>query len=206
MAEKDQNKNVPETLPQGKTEEAERLENGQFAPGNQVARRNYGTPHFGPIFRKALEKFVVTKDGKQITWEEAIITKALSKAANGDSKMLNIILDRVEGKPTQSIALEPIEAGQTVLTPEQEARVERLFGFKNGKPGINPAAKVQVHTLEKAPVPKPEAGKHIIPPGKLVITNPAPQVTKTIGTQTITIKKNAIQPGQPNNPGQNKAA
>ena len=192
MADNEPKQNAVTELPQGKKEgaNATQMPVKPFEPGNEEwkKRKNYGTPHFGPLFRAALQKIVLTKDGQQITWEQAIISKAVAMAANGDNKMLNTILDRVEGKPKTTIEFEPTEAGTVVLTPEQEARIERLFGFKTI---AQAGAKVVVHPIATAPVPKPIGNvKPPIAPGRLVIANPkAP--SKTVETKNIsfTIKK-----------------
>jgi len=50
-----------------------------------------------------------TKKGKiesETTLNEVVATTLLSKAMNGDLRAINIVLDRIEGKPKQSLEVE----------------------------------------------------------------------------------------------------
>lgn len=202
MAEDNKNL-IEDNLPQGKdkSKNASELPEKPFEKGNEEwkKRRNYGTPHFGPLFRAALQKMVLTKDGKQVTFEEAIITRALSSAANGDAKMLNIILDRVEGKPKQPIELSPDGAGTVPITEAEQKRIEGIFGFKKQPVNLGKKeGKVIVTPIAVAPMVKPIGDvKPPIAPGKLVIAMPKKEVAQTVGSKPIILKQNGKP--QPNN-------
>lgn len=182
-------------LPQGKTAENKRSVNAPgkpFEPGNQYGRKNYGTPHFGPLFKAALKRFVITKDGEQITAEEAIVRQAIAKAANGDVKFAQLVMDRMEGKPKQPIELGPEGAGTKVITPEEQKRIEDMFAFKQEPIDLSKKqSKVEVHPIATAPLPKPAGGlKQIIPPGKVIVAKPTQPPVVQPKEQSIILKRN----------------
>lgn len=110
----------------------------QFSSTNQPQNRGRKGKSISEFLRefgeaKSVEyEIKVTKDGttktkkgkieSETTLNEVVATTLMSKAMNGDLRAINIVLDRLEGKPKQSLEVE-LPALET-MTPEQ--RAERM--------------------------------------------------------------------------------
>lgn len=87
------------------------IKDHQFLPGNNAnpKGRPKGSKSLSSLFRKAL-KFKMdatdprTKLNRQMTLAEIIVLATVQQAAKGNVRAMNMILDRLEGKPVQPIS------------------------------------------------------------------------------------------------------
>ena len=63
-----------------------------------------GTLHFKTLFLRAIEEIgAQTSSGEKIKWDAVIVRKLLKMASDGNIRAIEVILDRVDGKPAQSL-------------------------------------------------------------------------------------------------------
>lgn len=83
---------------------------GKFIPGNPGGGKPKGSKHFATIFNEILKEEIQLKDfnGKPIkmTLSKAMSTAMARKAIRGDVSAFNAVADRVDGKPSQDMALQ----------------------------------------------------------------------------------------------------
>ena len=84
----------------------EKLVNGQFQKGDDPRRnldgRNAGSKHFRTIFNEAIKKIAET-EGDVPDPEKEIVVKAIKKAMEGNYPFIKDLLDRLYGKPKESL-------------------------------------------------------------------------------------------------------
>ena len=74
---------------------------GKFVKGNPGGGRPAGVRSFTTKVKEALEKIA---DGTNNTYEQLFIKKILKKAiVDGDSKMMTVMWEQLDGKPAQKI-------------------------------------------------------------------------------------------------------
>lgn len=113
-----------------KTDEIQRI-NGKFAPGfsGNPAGKPKGARHFTTLVRDALE--MIAKDptsGREERMEVLLAKKAVLSALAGDSQMLKLIWNYLDGMPKQSIELEDNRADET-----KEQLKKLIDRMNNGK-------------------------------------------------------------------------
>lgn len=102
-----------------------------FKPGQSgnPKGRPKGSKHLSTLLREALEEMAksangkpIVFDGENLTWKEAVIKRVIDKAVvKGDFKALEMIFDRMEGKPRQKID----------FNDESDGRAERFKNVEN---------------------------------------------------------------------------
>lgn len=85
----------------------------QFKPGQSGNPKGKprGLKSISTQLKEALREYAKRKDGsplivdgKEQTWQDALIMRIIEKAiVRGDFKTINMLIDRLEGKPSQSI-------------------------------------------------------------------------------------------------------
>ena len=100
---------------------------GQFSSGN--SGKPLGTRHFSTMFRDTIRKIGgVTKDGKQVNFDELIVKKIVMMAVDGNLKAATMIIDRVDGKVPLSFEVNKTERiGVVVLTQKEIEEHEGMF-------------------------------------------------------------------------------
>ena len=89
----------------GVNQETGRNDKGQFVPGisGNPAGKAPGTKSLTTKVKAALEKIA---EGKDFSYEEALIKVILKKAIiDGDTRMIEIIWNYLDGKPNQNLGL-----------------------------------------------------------------------------------------------------
>jgi hypothetical protein len=83
-------------------------ERTRFKPGQSgnPAGKPKGAISLSAQLRKALKKTVQTKDGTKLKTYDAIVTKAIQAALQGDTAMMRLIFDRVDGR-VKDLEFEP---------------------------------------------------------------------------------------------------
>lgn len=77
---------------------------GKFVEGNLGKPK--GSRHLTTLVRDALKKLGKTKEGKEISYETALVEAILDKAIfEKDSQMIKLIWNYLDGMPTQDINL-----------------------------------------------------------------------------------------------------
>lgn len=89
------NKNVEKTFTDPKT--------GKFTKNNPGGGRPKGQRNYKTIYRDALIKIAKATGKNPDEFEDDIVQMALAKARKGDSVFYKDIMDRLHGKPTQTI-------------------------------------------------------------------------------------------------------
>jgi hypothetical protein len=91
---------------------------GQFAPGvsGNPSGRPAGRPSIVAEIRRlaSIEADPAPLAPKGETWVERIARKIVEGAANGDARLVAIVLDRLDGKPV----VEPVEEEITIVRIE----------------------------------------------------------------------------------------
>ncbi|HOH62086.1 MAG TPA: DUF5681 domain-containing protein [Bacilli bacterium] len=129
-----ENKEVSSDNPINKGEikdEEIRDEKGRILPGHTLPGNGKpkGTQHFSTLFKNALKEYAKTQQGKEIPYDVAMVNKMIKMALEGNVKCMELIMDRVDGKPKSTIELE--DSNVYVLSKEDEERVDKLFAIKN---------------------------------------------------------------------------
>jgi len=92
----------------GKNMDVVRDEMGRVVSGTLNPKgKPKGIKHFTTLVKEALQKKGIDKKtGKEFVYENALIEKIMHKAiADGDNKMIELIWNYYDGKPTQPIDL-----------------------------------------------------------------------------------------------------
>lgn len=78
---------------------------GRFIEGNPGKPK--GARHITTLVREALLKIGKTEEGKEMKYEEAFIKKIMHKAIiEGDTAMIKLIWNYIDGMPKQSVEIE----------------------------------------------------------------------------------------------------
>ena len=110
---------------------------GRFTTGNPG--KPVGALHFSTMFKRVIRQpGGVTKDGQKVPLDELITKKIATMAAEGNLKAANMVMDRVDGRPRQSVDVTSNgdRVGTVVLSPELDAQVTRLFRRKKPVPKV----------------------------------------------------------------------
>lgn len=104
-----------ETKP--KRELSEALKRGMFKPGDPRAKGTHAK-NVGPQLRTILKKVLdseldlddpITRENYKMTIAHAIALRLVKRALEGNLKSIEMIMDRLEGKPGQSLSIGGIE-------------------------------------------------------------------------------------------------
>lgn len=99
---------------------------GRFLPGNTYGRGNKGSRWLSKKLEEAIDKVVTGSDDNAQTYYKALIEKVLDKAINdGDIKAIELIWNRLEGKPQQRIDF----SGDVRLAPLSEEKKAELLNL-----------------------------------------------------------------------------
>lgn len=127
-------KDEPIPQEQNQVEKLEvRDEKGRFAEGNvPTGHRPKKKYSLDAILEAELQKpHGRLPDGTMVTKGEMINRKLMEKAIDGNMKAIEIVTNRLDGKPMQKIqVVAPEDAEGTVMNDEAEAKVMSLFGRK----------------------------------------------------------------------------
>lgn len=107
----------------GKTKELKikRDEKGRILPGSILNPEGMkpGTLHFKTLLMRAIKEIGgKTKDGRSVDIDEIIVKKLITMAGDGNLKAIEMVLDRVDGKPTQALQL----SGAVGAAPSEETK------------------------------------------------------------------------------------
>lgn len=81
---------------------------GKFAPGNPGKPK--GARHLTTLVRDALKKMGKTKDGKEMSYEQALVEAILQKAIiDQDPTTIRLVWNYLDGMPNQNINLSGID-------------------------------------------------------------------------------------------------
>lgn len=95
---------------------------GQFLPGNPGGPGKPKGKHMTSLLREHLKTMARTKDGKMISLDQAIIRKLTEKAINGNDKSIEMVLDRIDGKPKESLDVNVVNVSE-----EAKAKADALI-------------------------------------------------------------------------------
>lgn len=105
-------------MPENTSKQLERDENGRLLPGQESLNPNgrpKGSLNFATKFKEAIEKLAETDELSGDELELQIIQMGIKKARDGDYSFYRDTLDRVYGKPQQSI--DHTSGGKEMPTP-----------------------------------------------------------------------------------------
>lgn len=118
----------PAQKEQGKTgSEATQFKPGQS--GNPAGRPKKLHSPDAWLETEALKQHGILTDGTPITKAQFLAKTLMEKATDGNIKAIEIVLNRIDGKPMQKIqVIPPEDAAGTVVSKEDEQRLEEMFG------------------------------------------------------------------------------
>lgn len=76
---------------------------GQSGNPNGRPKRDWT---FKGLIEEALEEAAEIKNGGTIIWKKAFIKRLVQKAVSGDLKAMEMIMDRLDGKPQQKLDID----------------------------------------------------------------------------------------------------
>ena len=104
-------------------------EDTRFKPGQSGNPKGKpkGTISLAAQLRKALKRTVQTKDGTRMKTYDAVVAKAIQSALQGDSAMMKLIFDRVDGRVRDP---EPEQGGPTIdqRLEQDRSMIAQLLG------------------------------------------------------------------------------
>jgi hypothetical protein len=85
-----------------------RDEEGKFLPGvsGNPAGKPKGIKHMTTLVKEALKKMAETDDGKKVVIEKALSETIVKLALEGNTKMIQLIWNYLDGMPNQRIELD----------------------------------------------------------------------------------------------------
>lgn len=98
-----------------------RDEKGRIVAGSppiNPAGKPPGTKHLTTKLKEYLKEFraVDPKTGQKVPLEDALVQKVTKMALDGNERMINLLWDRIEGKPTQPVDFDVNKEGIGTLT------------------------------------------------------------------------------------------
>jgi hypothetical protein len=97
-------------------------------PRRNTNRRPKGSRNVRTVLMEVLKQKVMV-NGEEMTVSEAIVLQVAKKAARGNLRATQIVMDRVDGRvpKTVEIPVPRLQPEKVVLTPEEQADYERYF-------------------------------------------------------------------------------
>jgi hypothetical protein len=102
-----------------------RDERGRLLPGQSLNPTGLkkGTRHMATLLKDAITK-ISNEEGTKI--DKQIVMALYHRAVKGDIRAIEMVFDRVDGKPLQEIDL--TSGGETIgMSPEQRAKLDELI-------------------------------------------------------------------------------
>lgn len=149
-------------------EEDRNPENGQFAPGNGggPGRPKGSTKKMKVLVEEALaEMGAKDAQGNPVSIEKALIQKIIKMALAGDRKMIELIWNYRDGKPSQ--AIDVTSKGQHInkrkLSAEEIQRVDDIFAPKDWADENLEENDISYGPIDNQPKTEEDAGKSDAP-------------------------------------------
>ncbi len=120
-----------QAAPSAQIKPDERGPDGKFLPGNQAAADHYfkpgmsGNPNGRPSTKKFTDKMRLALDKNDGEMLKAMVNVACQRALKGDFRYFKEIVDRMDGKLTDRIAIET-EEHLCELTEQEQREARRL--------------------------------------------------------------------------------
>ena len=110
---------------------------GRFVTGNPG--KPVGAQHFSTMFKRVIRQLGgVAKDGQKVSYDEIIVKKVVTMAADGNLKAAEMVIERVDGKVKQPITMdnEMKFTGKVIFTEKEAINHETMFK-RHDKPRTN---------------------------------------------------------------------